>query len=216
MLALATLYIFSMPFVGNLLVRCLEARYSPVQVERVQSADAIVALSGFLGPPASAGCLLNVSEAGERLEGAITLWQRGKAPWLVFTGARIPWEKDLEAEGEVAMRAAVARGVPAGQIIVTGPVGDTNDEARELAVVVLKREWKRIILVTSAAHMRRAALLFRRAHVQLIPFPVDYRIDPHRPHTLLDFLPNAEALQKSESAIRELYGTIYYSLTIRD
>jgi uncharacterized SAM-binding protein YcdF (DUF218 family) len=81
-----------------------------------------------------------------------------------------------------------------------------------LAQLATEHRWHRIILVTSANHMPRAALLFRRAHIAFTPFPVDYRVDVDSALTLLDFLPNAGALKCSEIAIREWYGVAYYSL----
>jgi len=212
LLALTTLYVFSVPFTGERLIQHLEGRYAPVQIDQAPTADAIVALSGFTGPPVATGYPLNINESGERLEVGIALWQRHKAPWLVFTGGQVPWQKAREVEGAIAQRVAVDRGVPVGNIIVSRPVTNTSDEAQALAQLVIEHRWNRIILVTSANHMPRAALLFRRAHIEFTPFPVDYRVDDDTGLTLLDFLPNASALKCSEVAIREWYGVAYYSL----
>jgi uncharacterized SAM-binding protein YcdF (DUF218 family) len=107
-------------------------------------------------------------------------------------------------------RAAVARGVALADIDVTGEAGNTRDEARAVAEYCRKQGFKRIILITTAWHMPRAAWLFRRAGVDFVPFPVDYRVDPTRPLTLLDFVPNATALQNTETALRECYGNAFY------
>jgi uncharacterized SAM-binding protein YcdF (DUF218 family) len=124
--------------------------------------------------------LANVGEAGERLEAGITLMQKKKAPWLVFTGGRIPWSNQPEVEGAISRRAAIARGIPDEQIIITREVGNTADEARAVAALMRERGWRKIILVTSAWHMPRAARLFRKAGVDFIPFPVDFLIGPEK------------------------------------
>jgi uncharacterized SAM-binding protein YcdF (DUF218 family) len=211
--ALALLYLGSMPVVGNALTHWLESRYPVVAIDQVESADAIVPLGGIFGPPAREGFLANMGEASERLDAGITLMQRKKAPWLVFTGGRIPWSKDPEVEGAVSRRAAIARGIPAEQIIITREVGNTNDEAHAVAAVMLERGWRKIILVTSAWHMPRAARLFRAAGIDFVPFPVDLQIDPKGTLTLLDFLPSAGALQRTETIVREWYGILFYGLT---
>ena len=100
-LAAGLLYICSTPLVGNYLERSLEARYLAVPIERAPTADAIVVLSGIFGPPTRDGYVLNVGEAGERLEAGILLWQHKKASWLVFTGGRVPWENRPEVEGAI-------------------------------------------------------------------------------------------------------------------
>lgn len=210
--ALVVLFICSMSFVSNRLTRWLESRYPAVPIDQIATADAVVPLGGIFGPPTKDGYLANVGEAGERLEAGIELWQHKKAAWLVFTGGRIPWDHQAEVEGAISKRAAIARGIPADKILVTGEVGNTRDEADALAALMRQRGWTKIILVTSAWHMPRAAHLFRKAGVNFVPFPVDYQINARSPLTVLDFLPRAGALRETESALREWYGLLFYAL----
>jgi uncharacterized SAM-binding protein YcdF (DUF218 family) len=210
--ALVLLWLSSMSAVGDGLFRFLESRYPSQPVAQVEPADAIVPLGGILGPTPLPGRLLNVGEGGERLEAGIELWQAHKAPWLVFTGGRTPWAIQPEVEGAVSARVAVARGVPADRVLVTREVGNTADEAKAVADLMRERGWKKIILVTSAWHMRRAARQFRKAGVDFIPFPVDYQVTPRQPLTLLDFLPRADGLRTTEMALRELYGLAFYAV----
>lgn len=214
--ALVVLYVCSMPFTGNRLIHALESGYPQVPLDDVEKADAIVPLGGIFGPPTPRGCrtcLPNLAEASERLEAGIALWQRKKAPCLVFTGGRIPWgPPEREVEGAASKRAAVARGVPDDRILVTGEVGNTDDEAHAVARMMRQRGWTKIILVTSAWHMPRAARLFRKAGVDFVPFPVDYQTDTGAPLTILDFLPRGDGLSRTEQVVRELYGLGFYAL----
>jgi uncharacterized SAM-binding protein YcdF (DUF218 family) len=204
-----------MPVVGELLVRGLESRYPALALDQVGKVDAIVPLSGILGPPVAAGYLANVGDGAERLEAGIQLWQRKKADWLVFTGGRWPWSVHPEVEGAHLKRMAEARGVPADKILVTHEVANTVDESKAIAQMMHERGWSTIILITSAWHMPRSARLFRKAGVQLIPFPVDFHVDTAESHTLLDFLPNAGGLEATSWALREWYGMAFYALTGR-
>jgi uncharacterized SAM-binding protein YcdF (DUF218 family) len=213
--ALTVLYVSSMPVVGNRLTRWLESRCPALAIDQVEKADAIVPLGGIFGPATKEGFLPNVGEAGDRLEAGIVLWQKQKAPWLVFTGGRLPWSTQAEVEGAVSKRAAVARGIPDERIIVTREVGNTLDEAFAIRDLMRERGWQKIILVTSAWHMPRAARLFRKAGVDFVPFPVAFQVDPKGPLVFLDFLPRAEGLRSTESALRELYGIAFYALTGR-
>jgi uncharacterized SAM-binding protein YcdF (DUF218 family) len=210
--ALVVLYICSMPAVGYRLTRGLESRYPAIALDKVDKTDAIVPLGGIFGASVREGYLSNLTDASERLDAGIELWQRRKADWLVFTGGRIPWAKQAEVEGALAKRAATARGVPAEKILVTGEVGNTRDEANALAALMRERGWAKIVLVTSAWHMPRAARLFRKAGVNFVPFPVDYQVNPNGSLTLLDFLPRAEGLRYTETALREWYGILFYGL----
>lgn len=215
LVALALLYLCSMPLVGNSLTRWLESRYPALALDQVEKTDAIVPLGGIFGPPAPAGFLPNLGEANERLEAGIQLWQRKKAEWLVFTGGRVPWSRQTEVEGAFSRREAVSRGIPAERIIVTREVGNTVDEALAVADLMRARTWGKIVLVTSAWHMPRAVRLFRTAGVNFVPFPVDFQINPDSSLTLLDFLPAATGLQRTETALREWYGILFYAVTRR-
>lgn len=210
--AIMLLYACSIPFTGQRLIGWLESGYPAMPLAEVRPADAVVVLGGIFGPPVAPGLLPNVAESGERLEAGIELALAGKAPTLVFTGGRIPWEGRVKVEGEDSRDAAIRRGVPVERITLTREVGNTADEARAVAGLMRERHWERIILVTTGWHMRRAAWLFRKAGVPCEIFPVDFRRDRCRPLTLLDFLPNADALGQTETTLRECYGNLYYRI----
>ncbi|HEY4246820.1 MAG TPA: YdcF family protein [Lacunisphaera sp.] len=210
---LVVLYFSSIPFVGDWLIGGLESRYPAVAIAQVEPADAVVVLGGIFGPPVAEGMVPNLSESVERLEAGILLTQAGKAPWLVFTGARIPWKGRTRFEGEDSKIQAMRRGIPAAQILITREVGNTADEARAVAAMIPSHHWHRIILVTTGWHMPRAAQLFGNAGVNFIPFPVDFRRDTVRPLTLLDFAPCADGMHNTETALREWYGRAFYALT---
>jgi uncharacterized SAM-binding protein YcdF (DUF218 family) len=213
--ALLILYFASTPLVGDRLIGWLESRYPAVAVAKVETADAVVVLGGIFGPPVAEGMLPNFSETVERLEAGVVLMQANKARWLLFTGGRLPWEGRTKLEGEDSKAQAVLRGVPAGQILITREVGNTADEARAVADLMRERHWQRVILVTTGWHMPRAARLFKRAGIDCIIFPVDFRRDVRRPVTFLDFVPNAGALGNTETALRECYGSAFYAVTAR-
>ena len=211
-LAAVLLYLSSTGFVASWLQAAVEGQYPPVALASAGSADAVVVLGGIFGPPVAEGLLPNIGEAGERLEAGIRLAQQGRAPLLVFTGARYLRDDRVIIEGELSRREAMARGIGADRILVTAEVEDTADEAGQVAALARKRGWQRVILVTSALHMPRSARMFRSAGVPIAPFPVDYRYDPLKALSPLDFLPNANALATTESVLRECYGIAFYAL----
>ena len=72
----------------------------------------------------------------------------------------------------------------------------------------------RILLVTSAFHMRRAQRLFERQGMQVLPFPVDFQERGRWAGPLwrdpTQWLPSARALDDSSRALRELIGRLVY------
>jgi uncharacterized SAM-binding protein YcdF (DUF218 family) len=214
--AMMILVVASLPATASRLIGWLESFYPALPVAEAGPADAIVVLGGILGPKAVPGGVINWNESSERFDGGVALLRAGRAKTLVFTGARMPWEKRIMvSEGESLRVIALAQGVPAEQIVVTGEVGNTRDEARAVAELAKARGWKKVIVVTTAWHLPRAARLFRNAGVDFVPFPVDFRTDGKRSLAGVDFLPKAEALLMTEVALRECYGNVFYAVTKR-
>jgi uncharacterized SAM-binding protein YcdF (DUF218 family) len=119
-------------------------------------ADAIFVLSG--------------TRAERPLE-AMDLYNQGWAPVIVLSpgrpepaeflvrsrGIRFPSEVELERD------ALVQLGVPRTAIIATnGYVDNTAQEANLLRAMVKVNRWRRVIIVSSKFHTRRAAFAFRR------------------------------------------------------
>ena len=87
---------------------------------------------------------------------------------------------------------------------------NTADEA--VAVKELISPSRKIILVTSAFHMYRAQRLFEKQGFEVTPYKVDYKSERNKEITILDFLPSADYLKKTETGIREMIGRIYYMI----
>jgi uncharacterized SAM-binding protein YcdF (DUF218 family) len=209
------LWIFAMPITSGWLMRAVEGWADRLPVHTMPKADAIVVLSGgrVLAPGESA-----VSEwkDADRFFGGLALYQAGKAPLLIFTGGWAPWNPMAEPEGQVLIRYAREFGIPPENLLTTGRVVSTAEEAIAIAGLLGKKEGvgvpTRVLLVTSAFHMRRSVLLFERSGLEVIPFPVDFKVSAKRKLTFLDLMPQAGALRQIETALLEVYGFCYYFL----
>ncbi|NTW68513.1 MAG: YdcF family protein [Chlorobiaceae bacterium] len=202
---------FSMPVVSASLIRAVEGWSERVPVQSLQSADAVVVLSGMVlqldGAP-----LGEWGDAVDRFEGGIELFRTGKAPVIVFTSGLIPWQPDSVPEGELLAKRAMLLGVPEKAIQLTAIAGNTADEAEAAGKLlgVNRGVRKKIILVTSAFHMRRASMQFEKAGFQVERYPVDFQVGDKSDMTVLDFLPDAGALEMSSKALREMIGWAFY------
>lgn len=214
------LWVCSTPVVSGQLLRAVEGATVRGVASAAPAAEAIVVLSGgrIVAPGAAA-----ISEwvDADRFFGGMELFQAGKAPLLVFTGGRLPWEPNtVRPEGDILAEYATDLGVPAAGVVTTGAVATTAEEAVAVAALLSARRTRpgeppkapRILLVTSAFHMARAQRLFARAGMEVIPFPVDFQVPASGALTIMDFLPSATALCETELAWREMYGRIYYAL----
>ncbi len=217
-MGIAVLWIFSLPFVADTLLATLEGEPRRVPVSMVKEADAVVVLSGMLRKVENAQ-LYEWSEAVDRFESGVELWMAGKAPYLVFTGGWVPWNPEKRPEGEVLAIRARRLGVDESAILVTGKVGNTLAEAAAVFElmqhenITFTDQTPRIILVTSAFHMPRAAALFERAGLDVQRFPVAFYQRASSRLSPMSFLPCPGALNNSHKILREWLGIIFYRIT---
>jgi len=215
------LFIFSIPITAGFLFGFLEAGEERIPASEAPAADAIVVLSGA-GVTETGKSNVVEWQDPDRFFGGVQLYFSGKAPLLVFTGGWFPWEVSARPEGELLVEQAALMGVPASSMITTGRVSNTEQESDAVAKILRERRKEspdahggaspRVLLVTSAYHMPRARFLFEKAGLEVVPFPVDFRSSSAPALSFLKFLPNAGSLNASETAIRELYGRVYYRL----
>jgi uncharacterized SAM-binding protein YcdF (DUF218 family) len=207
------LFASSNPLVGHFLIRSAEGWAERRPMTDLPSADAIVVLSAgrTLAPGPD-----RISEWNDanRFSAGTELALKGKAPLLVFTGAAISSESGTPTEGDVLAAQARALGVPADRIAVTPIVLNTADEAREVAALLQARQRPnaRVVLVTSAFHMRRARQVFQQAGLTVEPFPVSFWSSELGGFSVFWFLPSVNALGRTQTALREFYGRAFYGL----
>jgi uncharacterized SAM-binding protein YcdF (DUF218 family) len=140
----------------RMLSRPLELRDKPAP------ADAIVVLGAPLRPD---GRLSDVLE--ERVRAGVELWQRGLAPLLCMSGGRGPGVRAEIAEADAMAARARELGVPAAALVIEGESANTSKNAKNIAMILGSRGARRVLLVTQPFHLRRSAMWFRRAGLEV-------------------------------------------------
>ena len=196
--AVAWLWIWSMPLVAEALGASLESEFPEVPVERLPQADAII-----LPYP-------NLCAAADRVWHAARIFKAGKAPLIVPSGTgsdlcEVPFLMDL--------------GVPREAIRAEAESRNTEENAKFVADLLKGRDHPRALLVTSAWHMRRALLMYRRyaPDLEIVPAPSDYEntVKRAQPLTGGDFCPDFYALEASCTAWKEILGYWWYRIARR-
>lgn len=121
-------------------------------------ADAIVAISG--------------GDTSARTQEAILLYKAGWAPRLIFSGAA---QDRSGISNAAAMRLQAQKsGVDPANITIEEESVDTADNAKKIKNIISISGIKRLILVTSPYHQRRASIEFSRVlgpNVQIVNHP---------------------------------------------
>ncbi len=184
-------------FVGG----SLERLYPPQLAENMPKADVIVLLGGGMTENAEASPYPDMSEGGDRVWHAARLYHAGKAPLIVPTGGNdfastVPF---LEALG-----------VPRSAIKVENDARNTEENARYVASMLKGQSGAKVLLVTSAMHMRRALLMYKRyaPTLEVIPAATDHCVEICTDHPLkcADFFPNTDFYHKTGAAMKEHVG----------
>ena len=204
------LVICSMPIVSSKMIAYLESDYELNRPAEIDSADAIVVLSGMVKTIKTKDSLdYEWSEAVDRFFAGIDLFRLNKAPTLIFTRGKVPWSIGLP-EGEFLREEAIKLGIPKKDILLTENVENTDQEAKAVKKL-FSIDNPKIILVTSAFHMPRAQKVFEAVDINVIPFPVDFRNGVGK-LTIMSFIPSAASFANTSFFVREIIGRIYYNL----
>jgi uncharacterized SAM-binding protein YcdF (DUF218 family) len=207
--AVVFLYLASTPLVSDQAVGFLERNTNRLEPINVNDADAVVVLSyGMYWVRTPQGYVPEWTDP-DRFFAGVELYKAGKAPYLVFTRGKYPWQLGDETEGDVLKRYAETMGVPGDRILLTEEAANTEQEA--YGIYKLLNPNSKIILVTSAFHMARAARLFKANGFDVQEYPVDIKIHAAK-LTLMSFLPTSSALAMTQFALQECLGRMYYWL----
>ena len=206
---------FSNGVVSSGLWRFLEYPWKRIESDSVNQAYGIVVLSSGRKIPLGNTQVIEWNDPDRFLAG-IDLYRLGKGEKLIFTGGSNPYSSDLPPEGDIYLKEAALIGIPLKDIRTTYPVFNTYQEAKAIKKLLIKEmetKNRKIILVTSAFHMKRAKIVFEREGFQVQPFPVDFKSSKNWNSIFsnpLSWLPSANSLQKTSFAIREIIGQIIY------
>lgn len=208
--AMICLYVFSTPIFAEFFFKLIESTSPRQTPKNVSNAEAIVVLSGMIKQVKSVEGVYPEWDDPDRFFAGVDLYKSGKAPKIIFTRGKMPWNNSRNTEGDILKKFALDYGVPDSAILLTGLVENTADEAR--AVEKLMGKWRHIILVTSAYHMPRAKQNFETHDFIVQPFKVDYKVDQLNNLTFISFLPDAESFWVFNIGYRELIGRVIYFL----
>ena len=171
-------------------------------VEAFPEADAIVLLGGSMGIETNLSSYAEMWPSADRIWQTERLYKAGKAHKVIATGngsvdTTLPLLKDFGVEEEC---------------VSFLDAKNTEEEAKSVA----KMGYKKILLVTSAWHMKRARLMFEKyaPSVEVVCAPADFEnsIVAARPFSFSVFLPDPGAFMGNSVALHEWVGIVGYKL----
>ncbi len=206
-LSVAWLWVWSSPWFFLIFGGALERQYPSVSVNTLPVADVIVVLGGGIGSPTKNTVYAELFPGADRGWHAARCYHAGKAPVILFSGV---------GEGPGMKQFLVDLGVPSAKIILESESKNTYENGVFTLAKLKDLKANKVILVTSAWHMRRALMTFRKMGVEAIPAGTDYEALSMSgwvtPQTLAYYLPSAEILGRNSAMLKEHLGYWAYWL----
>jgi uncharacterized SAM-binding protein YcdF (DUF218 family) len=196
------LHALSLSPVADRLTRGLEERYA---IPAHPAGDVIILLGGgvYGKAPDLTGQGFPADGMLPRLITAARLQKRLGVPVLVSGGKVFD---HLEAEAPVVARVLADLGVPEKKIVLEENSRDTSENARYTKRILDRKGFRSPLLVTSAYHMPRSVLLFTKAGIHATAVPAGFRTWEGKTYHWVDYLPTADGLARSTTALREFLG----------
>lgn len=203
--ALLWLVLWSLPFASIGLRTALEGAFPPQITTNSPAAPAMVVLGGSIVPPGFKVATANLTDAADRIRFAAQLYHAGKAPLVVLSGG-----SDLDisqtSEAEAIRLLLLELGVPDSAMVLEEASRTTSDNARFSSLILRERGINKVLLVTSALHMRRAVAHFESAGIHVYPAATDH--EARAVSHWQQWLPDADALDGSGRAMKEWVGCL--------
>ena len=169
--------------------------------ETFPEADAIVLLGGSMGIETNLSSYAEMSTSADRVWQTARLYKAGKASKVIATSGRVV---------ETTFPLLREFGLPDSALMNVDDARNTEEEAKSIA----KMGCKKILLVTSAWHAKRARLMFEKyaSDVEVICAPADFEnsMIAKRAFAMRSLLPDFNVFALNSVAFHEWVGIVGY------
>ena len=193
----------------------LERGWEVVRAEDAPVCDAIVLLGGGMSAAPDVHPYPDMHSAADRVWHAARLYKAGKAPLVVPTGAgdresTVPLLRDLGVPPDAIVGEYAARNTEENACFVEKLLNDEGDSRGRAPVTgAPPGKKRRVLLVTSAWHMKRALLMYRKyaPGLEIVPAPADFDcMAATARFELKQLLPFIDDLARNAYIFKELVG----------
>mgnify|MGYP001799352386 CR=1 FL=1 len=200
------LLFFTNPFISNLIMAGWETK--PVPYQSVEHHQYGVLLTGVTVSNQEPADRTHYQKGADRVLHTIDLWKKGIIDKIVVTGGSgLIAGSDL-SEAASIKRTLLTAGIPEMVIMLETAARNTAENA--LYTKELIGTTQKVLLITSAFHMRRASGCFEKVGFKVTPFATDLYSTPTTWEPDSWLYPKSSALYKWEILTKEWVGYLVY------
>ena len=209
--ALVVLFLTLYTTLGSFLLQTLEARFPRPAGDPPELACMIVLGGAFETEVTTARGGMDLNQAGDRFVEALRLAIRYPEAKILVSGGDGSLSGVYEGDAAASIRFFEAFGISRDRLIAETTSRNTDENAQNSRELLASNGLGQCLLITSAFHMPRSVGLFRKAGVEVTPWPVDYRTAGNISFAL-DFTQPTLNSQQMSTAVREWVGLLAYRL----
>ena len=197
---------------GNQALLNLYAKYwqpVPVAVNSSISYSCGIIPGGFGSPDENGNGYFNTS--ADRFIQAVKLYKAGEIKHILISGGNGKLNDRNFREAAWVKGELESVGIPPSSIFTEDKSNNTQDNAIHSKIILDSLQLKPpYLLITSALHMPRAALIFQKAGLKVIPFPCNYTAG-RGSFSFWDLIPTPFGLFSWDDYLKETVGYWWYA-----
>jgi len=203
------LLFFSHSFTSNWVMHLWEEEV--VEMASLDTYNVAIVFSGVTKTSMPYNDRVYFRQGADRITHALHLYQMGKVEHIVVSGGLEFQQADALPAAERLKSFLTMAGVPEKDITVEPEARNTYENG-VFSAEILKTQFpgQKYLLITSAFHMKRAALCLKGQDVSFDIFPAGFRSDPVRMTFDNMVIPSAASLGRWEALLKEWFGLATY------
>ncbi len=213
-ISLVLLYVYTTDFALNYLFKKIE--YPMVWFKNIpDNYDAAIVLGGMAAAGKKPDDRTHFPGSPDRLLHAMQLYKLGKVKKIILSGGSGEILGKKIPEAEYLKNVLLLCDVPDSIIYVENGSRNTHENAlltKELVHSKLKNPQPKLLLITSAWHMKRSIGCFKKEGMDVTAFAVDSQLPDERVY-ISSFIPNQWNPGRWQIIIHEYFGLLSYKLS---
>ena len=210
LISISIYWFFGNEFITDLTYRIWEEE--PISISEIKDFyEYGIVLGGFSGYDNDKR-RIEFNDCGDRLFYAIKLYNLGKIKKIVISGGNGQLINDGHMEADWSKDFLINCGIPEQDILIESKSRNTWENSLFTSKLLKENTNKKLLLITSAWHMKRATFCFNQNNMDVDQFSTDYtqsNISLKLEHILL---PNSISYERWETLIKEVIGNFVYKI----
>jgi uncharacterized SAM-binding protein YcdF (DUF218 family) len=209
---LSLLLFFSNPFIITALINSYE--YKPLTLQPNERFTAGIVLGGFVGfNEKDDRGYFNASS--DRFIQTALLYKEGKIRKIIVAAGNGYITRHQFVEADFIKQHLITLGIPASDVYTDGLSKNTEQNAINAKKIIDSLQLPGpFLLITSAFHLPRAQMVFRKNKIETKGFPCDFISRQVSNNIIEDYLlPSSGALRNWDLYIKEIVGVTAYRIT---